>query len=595
MTYTIEDLGSVASGNAWMGMRVGRDPRSGAEVALLSMSKCGFLVLDPRTRKSTPVRSPAPESECWSIAQAPDGPVYAFLYGSGELLRWDWEGDEAKVVGRIPGAPCFAIDAAPDGRVYIPHAGTNHIHRYDPRTGKLEDCGDVSALGHHLRTLLCGLDGRIYLTISTYGKGTVLGTLDPATGKLDAVAPLNTGVLNWQFGGMTRDASGRILLPVPRYGKTVYFELVDGQARPVAPEILRPGLAFADGSYLDIAYREEIFDDNALATYVDAKGVAHKFEIERPEHPLRIFSVESGAGRIWCGTFIPLRLASYDPATGKKEHLGNPAHATGEIYNMAFSQGKLYMASYTSAPVTRYTPDKPWRKDDGIHANPAHLGYMKDQPRLHRPYGKAIDARGHVYFAARGDYGCFDSGISRVDPATDEMTRWIYPETTFSVMTYVKTLDQLLVPERRRGEKPLRFTFVSPHNGKVVSSEVGIDDDGDVVAWLDSGADIVYGLHAWRATLFAYSVSQRKVVASIREMRFGDHCHSSLMFGPDGRIWGLTNQAVWAADRELAKAEEVVGYRDVAYKNFYRFGMCTGPDGAVYFPNGHRLMRVRKT
>lgn len=597
MSYIVEDLGSVASGNAWMGMRIGRNPRTGAEVALLAMSKCGFVVFDPGTRRSTPVASPTPEAECWAIAQPRGGPVYAFLYGAGELLRWDWEGESARVVGRIPGAPCFAIDAAPDGCVYIPHAQTNHIHRYDPRSETLDDLGDVSALGEHLRTLVCGNDGLVYLTVSTYGKGTTFGMFDPATRKFAALTSDDPLLAGRRLTGLTRDAAGRVLLSAQHYDEAVYFELVGGRARAVPREQLRLGLAFEDGSHLKIEYREEIFDDNCWATYVKADGSRETFEIDRPEHPLRIFSVEAGGGRIWCGTFIPLRLASFDPATGTREHLGNPAHATGEIYSMAFSRGKLYMASYTSAPVTRYTPGKPWRKDDGIHANPAHLGYMKDPPRLHRPYGRAIDPAGRVFFAAKGDYGCFDSGISRVDPATDEMTRWVYPQTTFTVMTYVAKLGQLLVAERRRGEKAIRFTFVSPEDGSVVSSEPVIEDGGEVVAWLDAsrgGDDLVYGLHAWRATLFAYSVSQRKIVASIPEMRFGDHCYSSLIFGLDGRIWGLTNQAVWAADRELKKAEEVVSYRDVAYKNFYRFGMCVGPDGAVYFPNGHRLMRVRK-
>ena len=37
----------------------------------------------------------------------------------------------------------------------------------------------------------------------------------------------------------------------------------------------------------------------------------------------------------------------------------------------------------------------------------------------------------------------------------------------------------------------------------------------------------------------------------------------------------------------------VARYEDEADGNFYRFGMCTGTDGHVYFPNGPHLMRVK--
>lgn len=590
----IDDLGIVARGNAWMGWRYAKHPVTGAEMAIGAMSKGGFLLADPRTQQCIHVSNSKPECECWAVAQSPDGSIYAALFGSGELLHWNWSGTEAQIVARVPGLTAFTIDVAPDGRVYLPHYGSGHLFRYDPRSRQIEDCGTFDA--DHLRNVCCAKDGLIYAACSTYGKGSEYKYLDPATGRKEVIQPGAAGS-NWQTGSLVKDAAGRVLIPFKKFGRPFFHELFNGKVQEIAQDLIRlsPGnlpLAFEDGSYMTIPYREEVYDEPTLATYVDAGGKSTPFDIPRPEFPLRIFSVENGAGRIWCGTFIPLRLASYDPATGAAVHLGNPTHATGEIYNMAFSGGKLYMASYTSAPVARYVPDQPWRKDDGIFANPAHLGNMKPNG-LQRPYGRAMDEKGQVYFSARGDYGCFDSGICKIDPATDEMTTWSYRNTFMGSLAYVSAAKQLLVSERRKGERAIRFTLISPTDGNELWSEPMIDDSGEVASCLDSGGDLVYGLHSYRATIFAFSMSQRRIVSECREMRFGEHCHNSLMFGLDGRIWGLTNEAVWSIDLDLKRPEEVANYRPIAYKNAYRFGMCKGPDGGIYFPNGPHLMRIR--
>ena len=79
----------------------------------------------------------------------------------------------------------------------------------------------------------------------------------------------------------------------------------------------------------------------------------------------------------------------------------------------------------------------------------------------------------------------------------------------------------------------------------------------------------------------------------VPEMGLGDNCNNCLIFGPDNRIWGLTVKCVFAAERDLSRFEKVADYEDHAGLNCNRFGLCTGPDGNVYFPNGLHLMRIR--
>lgn len=262
---------------------------------------------------------------------------------------------------------------------------------------------------------------------------------------------------------------------------------------------------------------------------------------------------------------------------------------------MVWSGERLFMASYTGAYVTRYDPKRPWRYDRSVQANPRQLGKIKEStPFLHRTHGKAVGPDGNVYFAAKGDYGCEDSGICRIDLATETMRRWIYPETMMTALTYLPQTGQLLVCERRKGESGLRLSFVAPDSGLIADSLPLIRDDGDIIAWLHDGGDWVYGLHDYRATLFAFSLKERKIVRKIEELAFGHHCKNSLVFGPEERIWGLTQDCVFAVDRDLRTKELLAAYKDQMLIPHSRFGLEFGPDGHLYFMNGAHLMRMKR-
>jgi len=86
---------------------------------------------------------------------------------------------------------------------------------------------------------------------------------------------------------------------------------------------------------------------------------------------------------------------------------------------------------------------------------------------------------------------------------------------------------------------------------------------------------------------------ESRIVAQLPEMGLGDNCNDVLLFGPDGRIWGLTVKCVFAAERDLSRFEVLAEYPDYSELHCYRFGMRYGPDGNIYFPNGCHLMRIR--
>ena len=603
MSYTIENLGPIAWGDRCMLARHGIDPATGEEVALVSLSRGGFLVIRPQQPRALQVPAPKPFTEWWAIAQAPDGPVYQVEYNGGVgdscITRWDWDG-EASIVAHVPGKAFFTCDVAPDGRVYAPEYSKNTMCRYDPATGEVDTPGEYGAFGDHIRDVACGADGLVYVTGTDYTQTCVV-VLDPESEQTRKLEIGDAEGLNVNWGSLSKDSHGRACVPATKWGRSLIFEARDGTLHSTDQrEVARADgmLAFRDGGYLkeleEVPHLGESSPDGEIAvTYIDPDGATHEFSINRKGVPLRIFSVACELDRVWAGTFIPLTLASYDPLHDRRYHYGNPSETDGEIYTMIEASGKLLIGSYCGAVFTRFDPDHPWQRDGAITDNPAHLGRMREEREMQRPYGVTKDERGFAYFAAMGGYGVPDSGICRIDPRTGQLDSWIFENTTFTMLEYVTVRDQLVVAERRDGDPSLRLTFVCPQDGHEIQSDPIIEAPGEITDLLYDGEDTLYGLHAWAATVFAYRISQGKIIAKQEEVGLGHHLYDTFTFAPDGRVWGVTAEVAYTFDRQLQKVEILGRYDDEADGSFYRFGAGFGPDGHFYFPNGPHLMRLR--
>jgi streptogramin lyase len=593
MNIRVESLGVMSRANQWTRWMTVTEPGTGRQLALGLPQHGGFVLLDPATRVSRIVGQERKLPNAWAVAQAPDGTIYTAGVASNTsgafILQWDWKSPVSTVAAeKLPCLHLFTIDAAPDGRVYLPNYKTNTLFRYDPATRQVEAVCDFNALGEHSRNIACASDGFVYATCTDY-KRTVVAGYDPAAKRVFLVT--DPKGVRLQGESLVRDSNGRVLVVQKHWGRAVWVELKGGMPEPLDPALVglnakNEPLAFRDGGYVSQV-------EGQKATVVDANGLSETAAVPWPEEPLRLFSVAEGGGKIWGSTFIPLTLFSYDPAAGVSTAYGNPTATNGEIYSMAFAAGKLFIAAYYGAYLSRFDPGRPWKFDQTSRSNPANLGQMKAPPMaLHRPYGSAIDKAGRVFFSALGGYGCEDSGLSRIEPVSEEVTTWIFPDTTFGPIVYLPERDQILVGELRKGEKVIRFTFLSPHTGEVVESVPAIEDEGMVTSWLYEGGDRVYGLHNARATMFAYSLAEKRVVAKQPELGFGHHCYNCLVAGPDGRLWGLTRECVFAVDREMKGKERLADYPDYADGNFYRFGLAKGADGCFYFVNGSQLMKV---
>jgi streptogramin lyase len=600
MTYRVADLGVPAHGDLWLNLRLARRPGDGAPLLLGSLSLGGFVLVDLPGGTSRQVLPPPGAAQAgWAIGQAPDGTIYQAGVVSrrpAQLWCWRGQGERSELVGDLPGSTCFTLDVAPDGRVYLPDYQSGALHRYDPASGQVTEVLRVPWPDHHPRIVACAADGWVYLTLAVGGTTKLLAWRPGLAAPLLLPPP--------SAGGqpvLLKDALGRVLT---RAGAgTPWQELRAGQPQPLTTPAALVEFAYRN-SALTTSTQTGPFVwpdggrllrlENDVATWQPATGAARIVRLARQPQPLRIFSLAAGGGRLWGGTFIPLSLFSYDPASGHATDHGNPTPSTGEIYAMIWSGERLFLASYTDAVLTCFDPARPWQPDDPAAPNPRQLGRLKPEGLpLQRPHGCAHGPDGSVYFAAHGGYGCLDSGLCRICPRALRVERWIFPHTTFGALCYLPGRDALLVSERRLDETTLRATLYAAADGRELASHVLAEDGGQIVSWLPApDGTTAYGLHAWRATLVHYDPATGQTLARCPELPFGDHCHNALLDGPDGRLWGLTNRCVYAVSRDLRETAVVADYPDHAGGNFYRFGFVRGPDGHYYFPNGPHLMRL---
>lgn len=104
-----------------------------------------------------------------------------------------------------------------------------------------------------------------------------------------------------------------------------------------------------------------------------------------------LFCVANGpGGRIYGGTYMPLEMFWYDPATGALENPGNPTDIRGEIYSFLDHHGILYLCAYPGSFLSKLNPAKPWNYGKEPANNPRAFGplgpgHLRPRTMIHGP------------------------------------------------------------------------------------------------------------------------------------------------------------------------------------------------------------------
>ncbi|MEV0148014.1 MULTISPECIES: hypothetical protein [unclassified Nonomuraea] len=510
----------------------------------------------------------------WAVTVAPDHSVYVGSYNAtagamGRLFRYDPATDEVRELGiAVPGETfVWTVAASPDGTaVYGGTSPNGRLFRHDTATGRIDDLGSPVPGEQYIRDLAIAEDGTIYAGVGA--QSMKVAVLRPDGTLVKVIDPPITG----SGYAYDLDVVGRHLLV--RFGTTTgtnpmgVYDLAAGAWRDVVDDI--DSLTVGGGRHGHQVY---LVQGDELVTYdlrtrkttklgfTDLGGGAARilgwnggtlvgtsstgrvwhydrhrrrgrlFDSTLTGQPVSIRSMGVGPdGRIYAGGFFTGGLAAYDPATGASQFWPN----VGQSEAIVTHKGKLYLGVYPGARIYEF---------DG--AEPRKLLELAGQEQ-DRPFA-LVSAGDWLAFGTVPKAGSVGGALGLLDPATGRtvIRRDLIPGQSIIALAY---RDGVLY--------------------------------GTTSAFGATGVPQGDAAHA-----FAYDIATDTLRWTTTPVP-GDLALGSITFDGDGRLWGLSPDALFELDPATGRALRTVKHQTYPWSTATQVWLDTniepGRDGRLY-------------
>lgn len=362
-----------------------------------------FMVFDLRAMKWIATVSAPGESYIWNLALGNDGRVYGGTYGGGKLMALDLE------------------------------------------TYRVEDCGAPAPPNLYLRHVSAMPDGKILCWFGMERPTTLL--FDPKTKEfISPPSPLSEVIVGVAWRGYFL-ADGRVFqglqeikppFPVPENAWSVEVMLT-------APHglYLRQGNAiYRVVDRLEFLFELELRGGWLLASALDSSvwGVRGQdyFRIRPGDTTLNLrpipgeslpraplFLKADPQGKLWGGPTFGQSLFWLDPSTGEAVNTGAVCDSGGEVYDVAFYDGKVYGASYSGGDLFEYDPAQEW--DVWSRRNPRPLAHLGSRGYIRPTGGILATDEGRLVSGWMAQYGCYGGAVAVTEVATGTTYLWENP------------------------------------------------------------------------------------------------------------------------------------------------------------------------
>lgn len=413
---------------------------------------CELLYID--FEKDTGTVYPAPAGAgSWSVIEVPGDRLVIGTFYDGSYMVFDLKqlafvkavrlGAEEYLWNLVQGA---------DGRIYAGSYPGGRLGALDLATYRVEDCGAPAPPNLYLRTVAATAWDDI---VAMFGMTEEVTRIYNITSKQWRDFP---GLAAKQILGTSAVWNGYMLAHDPRSGSLEAFK--DGSFKPVSPRPfplpagdkveLNSRLTNPENLYLQQGHRiwrypaGSASSELELITDLNLRGgsiVAHTrtnrllgirgqdYLILRPGErepefkpipvPSRgrpsMFLEADPQGRIWGGTQFGQTLFHYDPKTGRTLNTRTVCDASGEVYDVAFHEHRVYAASYAGGDITCYDPAAPW--DQWNQKNPRPLAALGQKGYIRPVGGIRVGPDGKLYAGWMAKYGNYGGALSITDPA----------------------------------------------------------------------------------------------------------------------------------------------------------------------------------
>jgi len=505
-----------------------------------------LLAVNPDTGQIRQFNGPlSSEMGSWGFTIDHENRIYLGSYYSAHLLRFDPKTEKWDDLGR-PGGESESfickLTTGRDGKIWGGTFPSAKLFSYDPKTGMIQNYDRMDPDQFYCYPTAGG-DGLIYCGIQFEKVDIVI--FDPEKKTKVSLIP---------FG---ERKPGRVNLVKGKDGKIYGILSISEQWFQIRGEKL------VEVSKSDIPFPQSGLPDGRTFLQIDGKflQIENPLTNEKKEIPLRyeaagayIFVVEKGPDeKIYGSSMLPLRLFVYDPQNSCFVNLGKASHATGEIYSMGALNGKLYLCSYPEGRLSVYDPKKPLRFGDDENANPRDLGPMGVE--LYRPRAMITGPHGNVYIGGYPDYGLLGGAIGVYDPKKNEKRVYRHVITNQSIcsLSYIEKLDLIAAGSSVRGgsgtravEKEAKLMLWDPKEEKKIFEIIPVPGAKTILSLATAVNGMVYGITN-DEKVFVFDPGKREIT-KILDLGFKEPRETSLQLGPDLKLYGLAEEAIFSID-----------------------------------------------
>jgi len=558
------------------------DPRDQRQKVVLSNFAAGgtgnLVIVDPETGAGEDIRLPG-DSGAWAVLNWRGDKLLIGTCGEfGYLHCLDLASRQWAEPLRDPEEQyIWNLSEGTDGLIYGGTYPGCVLLQYDPERHRLTNVGRMSDAPENLysRMVYGGIPGHVLVSCGTADPHLALWSM--ATGEARRFGPPGASVREVGDGFICLQSGDDLQFYDSRTFEPLAADLRDrlsGGSAPTRYQGSGHQVQLDDGAWLVTRGQEYYVDRGG-----DALPKLRPIPAERPAtHILTLIADDGGA--LWGAAGFGQTIFRYDPEADESWNSQVVTDKGGEVYGMAWTRDRLFLATYSGGDHVVYDPQIEWSQLD--NANPRTLETVS--PALIRPSGKsAVGPDGHVWTGWMAAYGTYGGGLSRVDVDTLEMTSWYDPVPEQAVMGTAAD-DRYVYFITGGNANGLSTRQVEPHFA-------AWSCDGRI-AWqraFDLGAEL-------RSVAVA---SGRAIVAADQRLELFDP--AALAFGPavdlpspclylaplpDGRAAAFTADHLWLVDpgsATLADGGPMPG----------RVGsLAATPDGRLYLAIGPDLHQL---
>ncbi|MFH1743628.1 MAG: hypothetical protein ABIH23_31880 [bacterium] len=386
-----------------------------------------FMVFDLKEKKFIKVADFEGESYIWNLALGGDGRVYGGTYPGGKLGALDLDSYEVEDCG-APAPPNLYLRhvyPAPGGKIvcsfYMDKPATlvfdPATKTFSPLPG-LKEGEEIATAAHFDPYFIASIPNQ---ELRFWETSSLMPVHTPEEDPTDSRRmPWVTRIMEEKGWGLYSTLYADTSLFLSRDGGI--YRLNPGEQVPkLVTNAKMPGRLYAatkNSTLLGVSGQDYFVvepgaEEASIRTIpVEARG--------RPS----LFLEADDSGRLWGGPHFGQTLFWYDTATDKYVNTGVICDNGGEVYDVAFKDGKVYAASYSGGDITVYDPEQPW--DQRNHKNPKPLASVS--PEYIRPTaGILYGSDGYLYSGWMAKYGTYGGCLARTDPTTGETKIWENP------------------------------------------------------------------------------------------------------------------------------------------------------------------------